>query len=98
MQLAIIGFFIWVSYGVAERRGEQPALAVWLVVGVCVAAIATGIVAKVLDWLARIRSPLSRRVRAEHELTGQNFRLPPGRTRSDSAKQIPGTRIDQNLR
>jgi hypothetical protein len=98
MQLGIVGFFIWVAYGISERTGEKPNIAIALIVGFAVAAIATGIVAKLLDWSLAIRAALSRLVGRQSEPARDNLRLPrSGWTGSDGAQEIPRARINENL-
>lgn len=98
MQIAIVGFFLFMAFRYERETGENGYM-LFLAIGVCVAAIATGIVAKLLDWLLAIRASLSGRVASKQNLTGQDLTL--GRTGgpgSDGAKQIARPPIDQNPR
>jgi hypothetical protein len=89
MQLAIMGACLWLAHRISERTGETPKVHVALIVGVAGAAVATGVVAKLLDLFTIMRTTLSGRVRNERDASSDHLRLArPSRPAGDSPQKI----------
>lgn len=94
MQAGIMIAAIWIGIeyeNATGNRGVAPAM----LIGLVVAAIVTGLIAKLLDWLARIRFTVqARRVRTEGELSDQGRGASIAGAAGNGPQPIAGSRID----
>lgn len=98
MQIAIIGGVVYACHQGAKMSGQETRFELAFMVGVVFALIATGVVAKILDWLLILRVAVSRRIRKKHDVADESLSLPPNGARSHRLQQPPRLRIDQNFR
>lgn len=100
MQIAIV---VAVAYAIMQGskfspEKDPPNVVMALGIGVLLAMLATGIVAKVLDWLLIARVALSRRLRRRHQLTSQGNGLVSLRPSGNGAQPSRRLRIGQDVR
>lgn len=98
MQLAVIGGCLYCTHLQSVDTGKPPAIGVGLIIGVALAAVATGIVAKLIDLLLAARAALARLVRNQREPSSDGVSLTTGWAARDGSQQIPRLRINQDIR